>query len=345
MEEVLALVLEMLCEPDLAEEEIAREKQRQEAALREWCQAPEALAYYAMLHALAPGHPYAVPVLGTASALAQLTAEECRRWYDTVRRALPRVMLIGGAITEDDARRWLERFHEGFPEGETASVVLPQLPRDTEPTVVIAPKAAAVQSTLVLGLPAPMPWEDAYAATFVVTAVLGGHFLSRLNRRLREHEGMTYGISAALRIRRAGAFVRIESAVDTEQVARAYRLVAEELQRLQHELIAAEELQRVVRILYGWLLRQMVTPAGVLDFYAAPLLLGLPVEFPHQLFERIRRIQPEELYPVQQRYFRPERLVVGVSGDAERLRQYLAWLAEPRVVSLPCEVNAPLSTL
>ncbi|MCS6965621.1 MAG: insulinase family protein [Candidatus Kapabacteria bacterium] len=322
--EVSRLIQELLAEPALSPEEVLRERQRQVAALLEWCQEPESLARYALFQLWAPGHPYSIPVLGSLPALLELTAEECHRWFEsTFRQAVPRFLLMGGMVTEDEVRRWVEQLGGVFA-GGGFTPSFPPLPQWEGRRVAVIAKESAVQSALALGLPAPTPAEEAYAAAYTTAAYLGGHFLSRLNRRLREQEGLTYGVSALTRAFRTGGLVLVEGSFALDRAGEVCASILEELEQLRDSCIPVDELQRVVRVIYGSFLRGLVTVQGALGLYATLLIHGLPSDFLQHFLERLRHLQPEELLAVQRHYFAPDRAIIAVSGETEQLSSQLA---------------------
>ncbi|MEN3026860.1 MAG: pitrilysin family protein [Chlorobiota bacterium] len=333
---VSELVEQMLVEPALSSEEILRERQRQIATLLEWCQDPEALAQYALFQLWTPRHPYSVPTLGLLPALQQLTPERVREWFATAfQRATPRLLLLGGAVTEEEAVRWLERLSGALPLGNCAPDSVPS-PQWRGGVVGVIDKEAAVQGALVLGLPAPQLTAPDYVAAYAVTMALGGHFLSRLNRQLREHDGLTYGVSASLHSFRQCGLALIEGAFALEQIGRACGRIREELDQLQHAPISLDELQRVVRVVYGAVLRQLATLHGALGLYAKFLVQGLSPSFPQGFLERLRSLQPEELLPVQRQYFNPRHTIVAASGRSEQLAKQLADFGEVHFVHSAC---------
>lgn len=334
--EVGELLREMLAEPALADEELQREQQRQYAALLEWCQEPDALAEYALFSALAPEHPYRYLPLGAPSVVATLTAEECRQWYATLLRFRPRLCLVGGAVEVESIVQWLDRLHCCLPAATESVPALPQLPSRWEHTVALIHKPGAVQSAVAMALPAPSLTEEGYAEALLLTMLLGGYFLSRLNRRLREQEGLSYGVGATMAPLRAGALILITGAFDTPQVGRACQIILQEVERLGTEPLEQEELQRGLRVVSGALLRQMVTLEGVLSFYGGFLVQGVSPEFPVQLFARLRTLTPEAVWPVQQRLFRAERVALALSGPIEELRYQVASLGRVVEIAPPC---------
>jgi|GEM_PF-1162118 len=336
VEEVRELVVEMVAEAELSEEEIRREQQRQRAALLEWCQEPESLASYALLSAIAPQHPYRYPELGTLPTLLSLTAQDCHRWYGILQRTAPRLLLFGGALSEAMIDRWLHRLCPAFPTEIVQAPTIPPFPQEWERKVVLIAKPNAVQSTVVMALPAPSLGDQDYAAAYLVTTLLGGYFLSRLNRRLREHEGLTYGVGASLVATRTGGLLLISGSFDTARVGHACALIIQEIERLRDELLPLEEVQRVVRVISGGLLRQMVTLKGVLGFYAPYLAAGFSADFPSVLFARLRSLGPEALLPVQHRLCRLEHLAIAASGPVEALLPQMASLGPVEQIEPPC---------
>src|SRR4029077_9086311 len=73
-----------------------------------------------------------------------------------------------------------------------------------------------VQTEIRLGHPgAPRRIPDFHALA-VMSAILGGLFNSRLNLKLREEKGYTYGASAGYEMRRAAGPFAARTAVNTE---------------------------------------------------------------------------------------------------------------------------------
>lgn len=336
LKEVGELLVEMLAEPALLEGELQREQKRQYAAALEWCQEPESLAEYALFSTIAPEHPYRCAPVGTPSTVMALAAEECRQWYATVQRVRPRLLLVGGAIESEEIEGWVEHLHALLPADTVPVSALPELPSEWGYRVALIHKPGAVHSSVALTLPAPSLGEETYPSTYLLTTLLGGYFLSRLNRRLREQEGLSYGVGATVVTLRAGSLILITGSFDTAQVGYACTLIFQELERLGSEPVTREELQRGLRVVSGALLRQMVTLEGVVGFSGAFLVHGLDPDFPAQLFARLRSATPEEVWPVQHHLFRVERAALAISGPIEELRSQMASYGPLEEVEPPC---------
>src|SRR5678809_1711486 len=91
------------------------------------------------------------------------------------------------------------------------------------PRLAIAPREAAAQSELRIGhLSARRDTPD-YPALLVMNAILGGQFVSRVNLKLREEKGYTYGARTGFDWRRGRSPFSLQTSVHTAATADAVR--------------------------------------------------------------------------------------------------------------------------
>ena len=124
----------------------------------------------------------------------------------------------------DDRRRSVRRL---APPAATdgrrppASDVEPR--RAAAPRLAVVPREGAAQSELRIGhLSARRDTPD-YPALLVMNAVLGGQFVSRVNLKLREEKGYTYGARTGFDWRRGLAPFALQASVHTAATADAIR--------------------------------------------------------------------------------------------------------------------------
>ena len=67
------------------------------------------------------------------------------------------------------------------------------MPAPSGPRLALVPREGAAQSELRIGRLAARRDTPDYPALVVMNAVLGGQFVSRINLKLREEKGYTYG--------------------------------------------------------------------------------------------------------------------------------------------------------
>ena len=105
----------------------------------------------------------------------------------------------------------------GPPGGRTAPA-----PEATSPTrLAVVPREGAPQSELRIGHLSARRNTPDYPALLVMNAVLGGEFVSRINLKLREEKGYTYGARSGFDWRRGMAPFSLQASVHTASTADA----------------------------------------------------------------------------------------------------------------------------
>src|SRR5207244_416117 len=111
--------------------------------------------------------------------------------------------------------------------------------------IVLVDRPGSVQSELRVGLIGITRLDPRFYKVNVMSAVLGGVFWSRLNVRLREELGYTYGAHTYLDLRRARGPFQVRTAVQTEVTAPALTELLGQLDRMRAEEVPAKELREV----------------------------------------------------------------------------------------------------
>jgi predicted Zn-dependent peptidase len=105
------------------------------------------------------------------------------------------------------------------------------------------------QTVLRLLLPAPA-WPAARDPAYrAFVQVLGGTFTSRLNTRLREEMGVTYGVSTGATAWRAAGVLAVSTSVDAPATGDALAAILEEMRRIAAGGVTAEETSKAVESL------------------------------------------------------------------------------------------------
>ncbi len=128
--------------------------------------------------------------------------------------------------------------------------------------IVIVDRPGSVQSELRIGHVGIARGHADYFPAIVMASLLGGTFSSRLNQRLREELGYTYGARAAFDPRRAAGPFIARAAVHTEVTADAVRETIGLLEGMQAAPPAADELREVTDYLVGVFPLRFETTAG-----------------------------------------------------------------------------------
>jgi zinc protease len=170
-----------------------------------------------------------------------------------------------------------------------------------------------------------------YPALVMGNYILGsGTLSSRLGDRIRQKEGLSYGVTSSLNVssedHRAG--LTISAIVNPQNIGRLQLCALEELERLLREGVTAEELNHVRE---GYL--QALTVARASDSALAGTLgnlrhLNRTMSWESDLENRIKSLAPQQVTAALNRCINPKKLVLVRAGDfqaqpAERSGQAL----------------------
>lgn len=174
----------------------------------------------------------------------------------------------------------------------------------------------AVQSSLRLGrLLFPRQHPD-FVGMQVVATALGGYFGSRLMQNLRERNGYTYGVVAAMvNFERAGYFA-VATQVGTDVTRQALGEIYREIELLRTDPMPEEELALVKNMMTGEMMRILDGPFGIADVTIENILCGTDNHIIGENIRRIRSMTPDDVLKLARKYLAREDLVTVVAGPA-----------------------------
>jgi zinc protease len=319
---MLDLLRQVLREPSFPEDELETLRQEAIGALEKQLNDPQALAFRTVRRAL---NPYA-----TDDPRYFPTVEEEIGRYKSVTRADVKMLFeeflgaqgelaITGDFDADETAASLTEALAGWkssqPFGELRRLGDIKLSRRIE-TIATPEKANAVYAA---GTVFPMRDDDPdYAPLVMADFILGGGTLSsRLGVRVRQKEGLSYGIQSNANVssidrRAAFSIFAICNPANMEKLKIA---IDEEVALLLKEGVTPEELELAKR---GYLQRQEVArtdDASLARILADNLRAGRTMIYFADLEKRIQATTVEEVGTAFRKYVDPQRIVVIEAGD------------------------------
>jgi len=235
--ETLKLVAEILREPSFPAEEFDKVKRERIAGLEEARTDPDSVADRALARYANPypaGDVRYVPMLDEEiAALSAVTLDEVRQYYAKfVGGANGEVALVGDFDPVEVKALLTEVLGGWASPAPYIRVPDPLVPRAaTAITLQVPDKAGA---SVVGEIAFPMTDTSAeYPAMIVASYILGGVESSRLYKRVRDREGLSYGVYAALHPSsfEPNSALRVGAIFAPENLARVRAAIAEELVR------------------------------------------------------------------------------------------------------------------
>lgn len=324
LEEALDLLAEVVRRPSFPSSEVERVRDQQRAALRQRAMNPGQVAEdEAVRRIFAQGSPFGRPLPGTVESVSQMGPEAARSFVE--RRYGPSsggLVAVGDLDPERVAGAGAQAFGDWGSASGAASAAQ-GAPGDHGRRIVVVHRPGAVQSELRVGHLGVARSSPDYVPLQLFNTILGGAFTSRLNLKLREERGFTYGVRSQFAFRRApGPFV-VSTAVGTEQTPQAVADTLEGIEALVRDGPTEEEVEAARDYLTGVFPLRFETTSQTASRLAELVVHDLPDDYHSTYRDRIREVASEEVHAAGQRVVRPEELLVLVVGDAEALEEPL----------------------
>ena len=316
----LDLVADVMAEPTFPAAEIRRLREERLNDLLQARADPRRRAEEAFVETIyAPGSPYRRPAGGLRETVEHLDAAACvalhSRRFDPARLTL----VVGGDLTDVDVMALAtERFSAWSP-GPTVEPSAPigVAPARHDRLVRVIHRPGSVQTEIRIGHVGLPRRIDDFHALSVMSAILGGLFNSRLNRKLREEKGYTYGASAGFDLRRAAGPFAARAAVNTEVTVPAVQDMLAELDRIRDSAVAREELHAARDFLVGVFPLRFETPPAVVGAIGGLVVHDLPVDELIRYRPAIEAVSIDDVQAAAAAHIRTSEAAIVLVGDAD----------------------------
>jgi zinc protease len=322
LEAALELLAELIHRPTFPESEVERLRDERLNDLLQARADPRRRAEEAFADTIySAGSPYHRPGGGTRDTVQRLDRDILRSAYDRGLDPGRATFLVTGDLSGLDVAGTVERlFGHWQPARDVAAIA----PITAESNVArrfvrLVHRPGSVQSEVRVGHVGVSRRIDDYAALSVTGAILGGLFNSRLNMKLREGKGYTYGASAGWDLRRAPGPFAARAAVNGEATVPAIADMLAELDRIRQERVTDAELKAARDFLIGVFPLRFETPGAVLGALAGLAVHGLPDEEVTRYREHIEAVTAEDVLNAAQRRIDADHLAIVLVGDAEKI--------------------------
>ena len=329
LEEVMKLESDRFVNNEWPDEEFKKELEvvKEERRMRTEDR-PRSLLYEQLMAATYTAHPYHNPIIGWMTDLDNLTANDARAFYKKWYNPLNAVLVVAGDVNPEEARALAEKYYGVLPTHpvEARKVVI-------EPTQTamraLAVKAPADQPYLLMSFkvpqlrnvenPTPSDWE-ALTLT-VLSAILDGNDGSRFERNIINSENRIadsastsnglYGRGPQLFFVE-GVPAKGKTITDLQAALRA------QIKKVADEGVSDAELQRVKT---QWIASEVYQRDSVYsqaNELGALWAVGLPLDTKDRMIEMLRKITPDQVKAVAQKYFGEDQMTVAVLNPQPR---------------------------
>lgn len=321
--DVLKLVVEILREPAFDESEFNLLIEESLAAIETNMSEPgyraiEAYRRY-LVNSVPKGHPFYFytaeeDIESLSNAKVQDVAEFWRKFYSPVNGA---ISIVGDFDASETLTLLDETIGDWTSSTEYEHVAYEHYVQDAVELDIETPDKSNAMMYAVLNMGVHPSHED-YPAFRIGMEILGGGFLnSRLATRIRQNDGLSYGVGGQLQVLEpdpTSLFLSyaIFGPENRDLVVRAFR---EEVDRLLNDGVTNEELAAAIKGYLDYQQNLRANDSNVAYQLQANLRWGRTMEFTEKIEAAISDLTPEMVQDAMKRHLLPERIAIFRAGD------------------------------
>lgn len=324
--DVVDLLRQILREPTLPGAELDLLKQRRESELEEQASEPQALAPRLISQKMNPypaGDVRHQPSLTDELKLVkQVDLSAVKKIYTDFLSAQAGELVIVGDFDEEATVKGIKAALDGWKSKIPFERIVRTAEQPPKPETVRIQTPDKANAMYYAGLLLPLRDDNPdYPALIMANEVLGGSgFASRLMSRIREKEGLSYGVMSSFRAspldpRSTFALMAICNPVNADKVV---ALAREEIEKLVADGITEEELADSQQ---GWI-KSAEADRGddgkLVSLIANSTFAGRTLDYQAKLESKIRAVKREDVKAALSKHINPAKLVNAIAGDLKK---------------------------
>ncbi len=317
----LDILSDIILNPTFVEKELNFLKTKTVSSIEQDMVNPGFLAQVAFNSSLYKNHPYGRSRIGGIDEVGAITKEDCIEWHQQLLKS-KMTIFVAGNFDKDQVLAKLENTFSGLHSAEKEPEITPvEYNFVSEP--ILVEKKEAPQVTVRYGFPTLERNDEDYPYLQLINTILGGYFLSRLNKIIREEKGYTYGLHSTIENRKAASALYISSDINADKVKETIDEIRKQIEIIANKPIPKEELLQAQRYILGIFLRSTETPQQAASLIRTTKIYGLPIDYHKNLVTKISSATPEEVFPVQQKLFGNLKETIVLCGDLDRIKKQI----------------------
>jgi predicted Zn-dependent peptidase len=329
LDRALDVMADMVWRPAFADTELEQEREivLEEIAMYE--DDPQDKVFDVLGEAVFGGHPLGRAIIGRADVVGGAGVDALRDFHAA--RYVPSNLVVAaaGSVDHDALVDMIAR--AGVERAGRAAPALPG-PPEPRPSRVRFVAKDTEQYHVCLGGPALARDDERRFALRVLDNILGGTSSSRLFQEVRERRGLAYSVYSFQSLYAGTGQVGLYLGTRPDNVGRALKVVADELERFRAEPATDEELVRSKENVKGRVVLGLESTVARMNRLGASVLADIPLLSVDDLVERIDAVTVDDLRELAVELLAPERLsAAGIGADEGAFRAALEPLSEALV--------------
>lgn len=296
--DLFALLEEVLTKPAFRDEEVAREKIGQIAAIRSMEDQPMGLAMRKMEPFLFGNSVYGYDTLGSVSSVESFDKAAIQGFWDQ-QKTRPWVMAVSGDIDREQVLTFARSLPA--PSAEKTKLEAPAWGSDHELSLHLKDRKQAHLMLVLKTVPLMNEDTPALGLLNAVLSGMGGPLFSKL----RDEMGLGYTVQMFMRQDMENGYAVFYIGTDPEKLAKARQGFVDQINNVRAELFTAGDLERGVKQIEGEYYRESQSLGSRAGEAAALAFTDRSQDYFQQYLAKIKKLNPEDLRKVARKYLDP----------------------------------------
>ncbi len=315
---VFEIACDILLNPVFAEEELKKAKTQRLNNLLYYNDYGKFLSSKMFIRYVHKNSPYSETTIGSFESVENISREDILAYYDKFFNPSNITIAFIGDISPADAYAMASEKFNNWKSYKSCVIDIKANKLNDNNEIFVLDKKDFVQSDIFLGhLSLPLNNPD-YIPMIVLNTIIGGTFTSRLNKRLREKSGYTYGISSTFNLKKnTGEFI-VKTSVNTNVTANSTEIILDELRSIVNKIVPEEELVNAKNYIMGSFPLQMETSNSIAGSLLRLKFYEFEKDFYNTLFSKIEKLNVDDILNTARKHIHPENVIISIAGNADR---------------------------
>jgi zinc protease len=321
---VLELVAECLRESTFPEDEFEKSRKESLAGLERTLTEPMALAPIELRRRLTPVSPddirYVKTIQERIDAVKALRLDDVKAIYKNLVGASHAEAAVVGDFDKNEIASLFESLFVNWKSPRPFQRIDTPY-RQVSPDSITIKTPDKANALFTLGTNLSIRDDDAdYPALFMANYIAGGSAGSRLLERIRQKEGLSYGVGSNLQAspHEASASFSVGGIAAPQNAEKAVACAREELERFGKDGVTQKELDDARKGFLEDLKVGLSNDAFVSGMITRDLHLDRTMKFLQDRVAKIEALTPEQVTAAARKYLSPDKLIVVTAGDFDK---------------------------
>ncbi|HBS29162.1 MAG TPA: hypothetical protein DEB06_06850 [Phycisphaerales bacterium] len=253
----------------------------------------------------------------TKQAIDSITIDDMRAFHQRVVHPGNLIIGVTGDVTEAEIMSRLEAAMSGWDKGQP-------VPKETDTGVAMKPGVFYVekdvpQGQVFIGHRGIRRDDPDAIPVMVMNDILGGAgFTARLIKRIRDDEGLSYGVNSSFqqRVEYPGVFATGFTS-KSRTVALATKIALQEIEKMRSAPVSQEELDVSKKSFIDTFPRTFESKAGTLNVFITDEWTNRPKDYWQTYRQKVESVTVQDVQNAAAKHLRPENFAIMVVGKWE----------------------------